>query len=148
MLFSKQIEVPSSEHVAQIVGKSGTKIKSLRATTNTCIKTPLKSDKPVFEITGQEDDVIKAANAILNAAAHFTKLMNTRVEIPSIGETTIRLPVSRSPLDQLNHILVLSGPETVHRSGSRTFGFTDNQNQRTDKHQDQHSEIRLSESGV
>ncbi|KAJ8335186.1 hypothetical protein SKAU_G00408250 [Synaphobranchus kaupii] len=35
------VPVPSSEHVAEIVGRQGCKIKALRAKTNTYIKTPL-----------------------------------------------------------------------------------------------------------
>ena len=60
------ITVPSSEHVAEIVGKqgfqnnikyllnkkSGCKIKLLRQKTNTYIKTPGRGDNPQFVITG------------------------------------------------------------------------------------------------
>ncbi|XP_061671563.1 RNA-binding protein MEX3B isoform X4 [Syngnathoides biaculeatus] len=36
------VPVPSSEHVAEIVGRQGCKIKALRAKTNTYIKTPVR----------------------------------------------------------------------------------------------------------
>ncbi len=51
------VPVPSSEHVAEIVGRQGCKIKALRAKTNTYIKTPVRGDEPVFIITGRKEDV-------------------------------------------------------------------------------------------
>ena len=47
------VPVPSSEHVAEIVGRQGCKIKALRAKTNTYIKTPVRGEEPVFVVTGK-----------------------------------------------------------------------------------------------
>lgn len=44
------VPVPSSEHVAEIVGRQGCKIKALRAKTNTFIKTPIRGEEPIFVI--------------------------------------------------------------------------------------------------
>nr|XP_049573425.1 RNA-binding protein MEX3B isoform X2 [Syngnathus scovelli] len=44
--MTKCVPVPSSEHVAEIVGRQGCKIKALRAKTNTYIKTPVRGIEP------------------------------------------------------------------------------------------------------
>lgn len=68
------VPVPSSEHVAEIVGRQGCKIKALRAKTNTYIKTPVRGEEPVFVVTGRKEDVNAAKNEILSAAEHFTHI--------------------------------------------------------------------------
>lgn len=72
------VPVPSSEHVAEIVGRQGCKIKALRAKTNTYIKTPVRNEEPVFVVTGRKEDVSKAKHEILSAAEHFTVIRATR----------------------------------------------------------------------
>ncbi|KAF7492702.1 RNA-binding protein MEX3B [Sarcoptes scabiei] len=66
------VPVPSSEHVAEIVGRQGCKIKALRAKTNTYIKTPVRGEEPVFVVTGRKEDVNAAKREILSAAEHFS----------------------------------------------------------------------------
>jgi hypothetical protein len=68
------VPVPSSEHVAEIVGRQGCKIKALRAKTNTYIKTPVRGDEPVFIITGRKEDVYIAKKEIVSAAEHFSQI--------------------------------------------------------------------------
>jgi RNA-binding protein MEX3 len=68
------VPVPSSEHVAEIVGRQGCKIKALRAKTNTYIKTPVRGDEPVFIITGRKEDVQIAKKEIISAAEHFSQI--------------------------------------------------------------------------
>jgi hypothetical protein len=98
------VPVPSSEHVAEIVGRQGKlssmgkyltidlsfvpslslslsigiclgcKIKALRTKTNTYIKTPVRGDQPVFIITGRKEDVYIAKKEILSAADHFSQI--------------------------------------------------------------------------
>jgi hypothetical protein len=89
------VPVPSSEHVAEIVGRQGKhfgkkketnhsfffvfihlgcKIKALRTKTNTYIKTPVRGDQPVFIITGRKEDVYLAKKEILSAAEHFSQI--------------------------------------------------------------------------
>ncbi|XP_073824679.1 uncharacterized protein [Musca autumnalis] len=72
------VPVPSSEHVAEIVGRQGCKIKALRAKTNTYIKTPVRNEEPVFVVTGRKEDVTKAKLEILSAAEHFTVIRASR----------------------------------------------------------------------
>lgn len=72
------VPVPSSEHVAEIVGRQGCKIKALRAKTNTYIKTPVRNEEPVFVVTGRKEDVSKAKHEILSAAEHFTVIRASR----------------------------------------------------------------------
>ncbi|CAM9992216.1 unnamed protein product [Lampetra fluviatilis] len=74
--------VPSSEHVAEIVGRQGCKIKALRAKTNTYIKTPVRGEEPVFVITGRPEDVCMAKQEILSAAEHFSVLRAFRNKPP------------------------------------------------------------------
>ncbi|XP_017853704.1 RNA-binding protein MEX3B isoform X1 [Drosophila busckii] len=72
------VPVPSSEHVAEIVGRQGCKIKALRAKTNTYIKTPVRGEEPVFVVTGRKEDVNKAKKEILSAADHFSLIRASR----------------------------------------------------------------------
>ncbi|KAF0290839.1 RNA-binding protein MEX3D [Amphibalanus amphitrite] len=76
------VPVPSSEHVAEIVGKKGGKIKNIRAETNTYIKTPKRDEEPVFVITGRKEDVAFAKQKILAAAEHFSQLREARRQNP------------------------------------------------------------------
>ncbi|XP_055858226.1 RNA-binding protein MEX3B [Episyrphus balteatus] len=100
------VPVPSSEHVAEIVGRQGCKIKALRAKTNTYIKTPVRGEEPVFVVTGRKEDVAKAKREILSAAEHFSLIRASRKPIlagnlgkvppgpPSIpGQVTIQVRV-------------------------------------------------------
>ncbi|CAB3410874.1 unnamed protein product [Caenorhabditis bovis] len=72
------VTVPSSEHVAEIVGRQGCKIKALRAKTNTYIKTPIRGDPSVFVVTGRPEDVMEAKREIECAAEHFTHIRTSR----------------------------------------------------------------------
>nr|XP_057926257.1 RNA-binding protein MEX3B-like [Doryrhamphus excisus] len=99
------VAVPSSEHVAEIVGRQGCKIKALRAKTNTYIKTPVRGEQPVFVVTGRKEDVAMAKREILSAAEHFSLIRASRNKagslsaasgpgIPSLpGQTTIQVRV-------------------------------------------------------
>ncbi|XP_069796385.1 RNA-binding protein MEX3B-like [Narcine bancroftii] len=72
------VPVPSSEHVAEIVGRQGCKIKALRAKTNTYIKTPVRGEEPVFVVTGRREDVAMARREIISAAEHFSLIRASR----------------------------------------------------------------------
>ncbi|XP_069483082.1 RNA-binding E3 ubiquitin-protein ligase MEX3C [Ambystoma mexicanum] len=72
------VPVPTSEHVAEIVGRQGCKIKALRAKTNTYIKTPVRGEEPVFVVTGRKEDVAMAKREILSAAEHFSMIRASR----------------------------------------------------------------------
>ncbi|XP_053277438.1 RNA-binding protein MEX3B [Pleuronectes platessa] len=99
------VAVPSSEHVAEIVGRQGCKIKALRAKTNTYIKTPVRGDQPVFVVTGRKEDVAMAKREILSAAEHFSLIRASRNKtgppsaatgpgVPTLpGQTTIQVRV-------------------------------------------------------
>lgn len=89
------VAVPSSEHVAEIVGKQGCKIKTLRAKTNTYIKTPIRGEEPVFVITGRKEDVENAKAEIVSAADHFTQIRAQRRLHPPAqpGQVTIKMQV-------------------------------------------------------
>lgn len=99
------VAVPSSEHVAEIVGRQGCKIKALRAKTNTYIKTPVRGEQPVFVVTGRKEDVAMAKREILSAAEHFSLIRASRSKpgppsavtglgAPALhGQTTIQVRV-------------------------------------------------------
>jgi hypothetical protein len=75
---TESVPVPSSEHVAEIVGRQGCKIKALRAKTNTYIKTPIRGEAPKFVITGRKEDVETAKHEIQLAADHFSQIRARR----------------------------------------------------------------------
>ncbi|NXY82795.1 MEX3C ligase, partial [Alcedo cyanopectus] len=80
------VPVPSSEHVAEIVGRQGCKIKALRAKTNTYIKTPVRGEEPIFVVTGHKEDVAMAKREILSAAEHFSMIRASRNKnAPTLG---------------------------------------------------------------
>lgn len=66
--------VPTSKHVAQILGKKGCKIRALRETTNTIIRSPLPKEEPVFVIKGKKDGVSAAVKAIKSGSEFYTAL--------------------------------------------------------------------------
>eukprot|EP00794_Sanderia_malayensis_P009640 gene9640-10627_t len=94
MNMTECVPVPSSEHVAEIVGRqgirlvtsfilfahdeTGCKIKALRAKTNTYIKTPVRGEEPVFVVTGRKEDVAMAQREIIQAAEHFSQIRASR----------------------------------------------------------------------
>ncbi|CAO4359950.1 unnamed protein product [Caenorhabditis nigoni] len=75
---TESVDVPTSEHVAEIVGRQGCKIKALRAKTNTYIKTPIRGEDPIFVVTGRLEDVREAKREIECAADHFTQIRASR----------------------------------------------------------------------
>lgn len=85
------VPVPSSEHVAEIVGRQGSKIKALRAKTNTYIKTPVRGEEPVFVVTGRREDVAAAKREILSASEHFSQIRASRL---NAGNGTGTIPGS------------------------------------------------------
>lgn len=82
------VAVPSSEHVAEIVGRQGCKIKALRAKTNTYIKTPVRGEQPVFVVTGRKEDVAMAKREILSAAEHFSLIRASRNKAGPLSTVT------------------------------------------------------------
>lgn len=93
--ITESVPVPSSEHVAEIVGRQGCKIKALRAKTNTYIKTPIRGEQPQFVITGRKEDVITAKREIQLAADHFSQIRARRgngANTPIQGQQMIPSP--------------------------------------------------------
>ncbi|KAK7011089.1 RNA-binding protein MEX3B [Biomphalaria glabrata] len=93
--ISRTVRVPSSEHVAEIVGRQGCKIKDLRARTNTYIKTPMRTQSPVFVVTGKEEAVLHVMEEIQNAAEHFTHIRASRNHHKALGGLDANKPASR-----------------------------------------------------
>ncbi|KAI7790519.1 putative RNA-binding protein MEX3D [Triplophysa rosa] len=82
------VPVPTSEHVAEIVGRQGCKIKALRAKTNTYIKTPVRGEDPVFIVTGRREDVEMAKREIISAAEHFSMIRASRCKAGGSGPSS------------------------------------------------------------
>ncbi|KAA0718505.1 RING finger and KH domain-containing protein 1 [Triplophysa tibetana] len=82
------VPVPTSEHVAEIVGRQGCKIKALRAKTNTYIKTPVRGEDPVFIVTGRREDVEMAKREIISAAEHFSMIRASRCKVGGSGPSS------------------------------------------------------------
>ncbi|KAM9409547.1 RNA-binding protein MEX3B [Pholidichthys leucotaenia] len=91
------VPVPSSEHVAEIVGRQGCKIKALRAKTNTYIKTPVRGEEPVFVVTGRREDVAMARREIISAAEHFSMIRASRNKNTSLNGSSGSAPVPGPP---------------------------------------------------
>lgn len=89
MNMTECVQVASSEHVAEIVGRQGSKIKALRAKTNTYIKTPVRGEEPVFVVTGRKEDVAAAKKEILSIAEHFSQIRAGRLSNSPGSRTTV-----------------------------------------------------------
>ncbi|XP_055372057.1 RNA-binding protein MEX3B [Condylostylus longicornis] len=113
------VPVPSSEHVAEIVGRQGCKIKALRAKTNTYIKTPVRGEEPVFVVTGRKEDVGKAKREILSAAEHFSLIRASRKPSLASLSTTGGAVVSGSNCLQTNG---LNNANCINSNGKGNLG--------------------------
>jgi len=108
------VPVPSSEHVAEIVGRQGCKIKALRAKTNTYIKTPVRGDEPVFIITGRKEDVQIAKKEILSAAEHFSQIRAARKQQNSTSSSSNSSTSSGSNTNlHINNLILPSQQTTI-----------------------------------
>ncbi|XP_054443241.1 RNA-binding protein MEX3D [Pteronotus mesoamericanus] len=124
------VPVPSSEHVAEIVGRQGCKIKALRAKTNTYIKTPVRGEEPVFIVTGRQEDVEMAKREILSAAEHFSVIRATRSKaggLPGTGQGPPNLPGQTTIQVRVPYRVVglVVGPKgaTIKRIQQRTHTY-------------------------
>jgi rRNA processing protein Krr1/Pno1 len=108
------VPVPSSEHVAEIVGRQGCKIKALRSKTNTYIKTPVRGDEPVFIITGRKEDVHIAKKEILSAAEHFSQIRAARKQQNSTSSSSNSSTSSGSNTNlHINNLILPSQQTTI-----------------------------------
>jgi RNA-binding protein MEX3 len=108
------VPVPSSEHVAEIVGRQGCKIKALRAKTNTYIKTPVRGDEPVFIITGRKEDVQIAKKEIISAAEHFSQIRAARKQQNSTSSSSNSSTSSGSNTNlHINNLILPSQQTTI-----------------------------------
>jgi RNA-binding protein MEX3 len=108
------VPVPSSEHVAEIVGRQGCKIKALRAKTNTYIKTPVRGDEPVFIITGRKEDVQIAKKEIVSAAEHFSQIRAARKQQNSTSSSSNSSTSSGSNTNlHINNLILPSQQTTI-----------------------------------
>ncbi|CAF4480403.1 unnamed protein product, partial [Rotaria magnacalcarata] len=108
------VPVPSSEHVAEIVGRQGCKIKALRAKTNTYIKTPVRGDEPVFIITGRKEDVQIAKKEIVSAAEHFSQIRAARKQQSSTSSSSNSSTSSGSNTNlHINNLILPSQQTTI-----------------------------------
>ncbi len=124
--ITESVPVPSSEHVAEIVGRQGCKIKALRAKTNTYIKTPIRGEQPQFVITGRREDVITAKREIQLAADHFSQIRArrgngantpTQGSCPQQQQQQQRPPTADSPC-HTRHATPTPPINTPHKSNS------------------------------
>ncbi|VDP53623.1 unnamed protein product, partial [Soboliphyme baturini] len=98
---TERVAVPSSEHVAEIVGRQGCKIKALRAKTNTYIKTPIRGEDPIFvELRRASSVGSRAPGAAPRRRPHFSPTSPTHAlslslqgGIPAPGHVTSYLRV-------------------------------------------------------
>lgn len=73
----------------------GCKIKDLRARTNTYIKTPMRTQSPVFVVTGKEEAVLLVMEEIQHAAEHFTHIRASRNHHKAGGGLDVSKTMSR-----------------------------------------------------
>ena len=82
------VPVPSSDHVAEIVGKRGCKILFFMDATKAKIVTPRRDEQPIFKVSGDQFAVDAACKLIVEAAEQFSKIQEVRqfeAEMDPIG---------------------------------------------------------------
>ena len=87
-----EVPVPSSDHVAEIVGKRGCKILFLMNTMQVKIVTSRRDQQPIFKVGGERFAVEAVCKLIIEAAEHFSKIQEVRqfkTEIGAIGATLL-----------------------------------------------------------
>uniref|UniRef100_A0A672UCB0 RING-type domain-containing protein n=1 Tax=Strigops habroptila TaxID=2489341 RepID=A0A672UCB0_STRHB len=107
------VPVPSSEYVAEIVGRQGPR--------HTYIKTPVRGEEPIFVVTGRKEDVAMAKREIISAAEHFSMIRASHNKnspalgglscTPNLtGQTTvqIRVPYHVVGLVQQTHTYIVT----------------------------------------
>ena len=102
--ITRRVSVPSSEHVADIIGKKGCRIIALQTRTNTYIQTPARGESPVFFITGHPKDVAFAKLEVLAHAFHFTSMQDGPGNDPT--HITLSIPVPSS-----DHVAMIVGKD-------------------------------------
>jgi len=83
-----EVPVPSSDHVAEIVGKRGCKILFLMDATKAKIVTPRRDEQPIFKVSGDQFAVDAACKLIVEASEQFSKTQEMRqfeTEMNAIG---------------------------------------------------------------
>lgn len=107
---TETVRVPSSEHVAEIVGRQGCKIKELRAKTNTYIKTPVRGEEPVFIVTGRKEDVARAEAEIKLQSQHFSDIRaNRQMERSKTAKESKAAMIVRVPMNLVGLVVGLKG---------------------------------------
>lgn len=123
--ITENVPVPSSEHVAEIVGRQGCKIKALRAKTNTYIKTPVRGEPPMFTITGRREDVLIAKREIQLAADHFSQIRARRGSNSSSSSSSTATSAASSLSSNHGDLLLGSScSSTTSSSSSSSHTFT------------------------
>jgi len=87
-----EVPVPSSDHVAEIVGKRGCKILFLMNTIQVKIVTPRRDQQPIFKVSGERFAVEAVCKLIVEAAEHFSKIQEVRQFKTEIGAIGAALP--------------------------------------------------------
>jgi len=90
-IVTELVSVPTSEHIAEIIGKLGCKIKVLQELTDTYIKTPVRGEE--FIITGKAEGVAAAKQMV-------------QVDADRITQVRRGVMLSFSPLIAKHHIKV------------------------------------------
>ncbi|PAA61459.1 hypothetical protein BOX15_Mlig003758g1 [Macrostomum lignano] len=106
MTITERIQVPSSDHVAEIVGKNGQRIKQLREQLKVWVKTPSRDEPPIFEVTGLPEKLAEAKRIILQMSEHFTKVQQERLHRVEPNRIEDRLYVEQ---DKVGLIVGASG---------------------------------------
>ncbi|PAA53094.1 hypothetical protein BOX15_Mlig002859g2 [Macrostomum lignano] len=106
LTMTERIQVPSSDHVAEIVGKNGQRIRHLREQLKVWVKTPARDELPVFEITGMPEKLGEAKRIILQMSEHFSKVQQERLSRIEPNRTEERLYVEQ---DKVGLIVGASG---------------------------------------
>ena len=68
---TQSVTVPSSDHVAKIIGRKGWRIKPLQAKAR--IRTPARGEPPIFIITGRPEDVGEVKRELITIASRITE---------------------------------------------------------------------------
>jgi len=90
--LESEVPVPSSDHVAEIVGKRGCKILFLMDATKVKIVTPRRDEQPIFKVSGDQFAVDAACKLIVEAAEQISKIQEVGQFDAECGAISTALP--------------------------------------------------------
>ncbi len=91
-MITKEVRMPTSDYVAEIVGVHGVGIMNIIKKTGATITTPKRGEEPVFTVHGQAENVAAAVDELNSSKDHFVSIREKRAAVKA-GHISIHIRV-------------------------------------------------------